>query len=136
MFKKILVPVDFSDKNLAALDRAYQLAKWSHGTVTLVHVIEKVENIPEEEMKPFYHRLERNAQNKMKEFAKTFAVHGIPVIEKFIFGKRAEEIIRTAIQDETDLIVLSSHRVNPAERWGTVSYQVALLSPLPVLLVK
>ncbi|MCI0411896.1 universal stress protein [bacterium] len=136
MFKRILVPVDFTDKNLSALDRTYQLAKWSHGTVILIHVIEKVENIPEEEMKQFYHRLEKRAKNKMKQYATTFGEHGIPVIEKFIYGKRAEEIIRTAIEDEVDLIVLSSHKVDPAESWGTLSYKIAVLSPLPVLLVK
>lgn len=136
MFKKILVPVDFTDKNLSALDRTHQLAKWSHGTVTLIHVIEKVENIPEEELKEFYHKLEKNAQHKMKEYTRTFSEHGIPVIEKFIYGKRAEEIIRTAMEDEMDLIVLSSHRVNRAEGWATLSYEIAVLSPLPVLLVK
>ena len=136
MFKKILVPVDFTDKNLAALDRTYQLAKWSHGTVTLIHVIEKVENIPEEELKDFYHRLEKNAENKMKQYAQTFAEHGIPVVEKFMKGKRAEEIIRTAIDEEMDLIVLSSHQLAPAENWWTLSYKIAVLSPLPVLLVK
>ena len=136
MFKKILVPVDFTDKNLSALDRTFQLASWSHGTVELIHVIEKVENIPEEEMKDFYNQLQSNAQNKMKEYARTFSENDIPVVEKFVNGKRAEEILRAAVEDNCDLIIVSSHRVNPAENWGTLSYKIAVLSPLPVLLVK
>ena len=136
MFKKILIPVDFTDKNLSALDRAYQLAKWSHGTVTLIHVIKRVENIPAEELKQFYHQLEKSAQNKMKEYARTFAEHGVPVIEKIVYGKRAEEILRSAAEDEIDLIILSSHKVSAVEGWATLSYKVAVLSPFPVLLVK
>jgi nucleotide-binding universal stress UspA family protein len=136
MFKKILVPVDFTDQNLAALDRAYQLAKWSHGTVTLIHVMERVENIPPEELTQFYHRLEENAENKMGQYAKTFTDHGIAVIEKFIYGKRAEQILRTAMEDQAELMVLSSHRVNRNEGWGTLSYKIAVLSPIPVMLVK
>ena len=136
MFKRILIPVDFTDKNLAALDRGYQLAKWSHGTVTLFHVIERVENIPSDELKHFYIQLEQNAKNKMNEYAKTFSEHGIDVKEEIVYGRRGEEIIRAAVEDQVDLIVLSSHKVDAAQSWGTLSYKVAVLSPFPVLLVK
>ena len=136
MFKRILIPVDFTDKNLAALDRAYQLAKWSHGTVTLFHVIERVENIPAEELKHFYDQLEQNAKNKMNQYAATFTEHGIGVREEIVYGRRGEEIIRAAIEEQVDLIVLSSHKVDTAQSWGTLSYKVAVLSPFPVLLVK
>lgn len=136
MFKRILVPVDFTDKNLSALDRAYQLAKWSHGSVTLLHVIERVENIPADELKHFYDQLEQNAKNKMNEYATTFSNHGIQVKEEIIYGHRGEEIIRAAIEEQVDLIVLSSHKVEAAQSWGTLSYKIAVLSPYPVLLVK
>jgi nucleotide-binding universal stress UspA family protein len=136
MYKRILIPVDFTDKNLAALDEVYQLAKWGHGKVTLLHVIEKVENIPARELKKFYQTLEKNARQKIREYAKTFAAHEIPVTEKILYGKRSEEIIRCAADEEFDLIVVSSHKVSAPRNWSTLSYQVAILSPCAVLLVK
>jgi len=136
MYKRILIPVDFTDKNLAALDQVYQIAKWSHGSVTLLHVIEQVENIPSKELKQFYQKLEKNARAKMNQYAKTFAEHSIPVTEKIIYGKRAEEIVRCAVEDDVEVIVVSSHKVDAPQGWGTLSYKVAILSPCPVLLVK
>jgi nucleotide-binding universal stress UspA family protein len=136
MYKKILIPIDFTDKNLAALDEVYQLAKWKHGKVTLIHVIEKVENIPARELKRFYDTLEKSARKKMREYAKTFAEHEIPVTEKIVYGKRSEEIVRCAVQEDSDLIVMSSHKVHAPRDWSTLSYQIAILSPCAVLLVK
>jgi nucleotide-binding universal stress UspA family protein len=136
MFKRILVPVDFTDKNLSALDRAYQLAKWSQGTVILLHVIEKVEYISSKEMKAFYEKLEKSAERKMNQYAKTLRQRRISLEERIVYGKRAEEIVRFAKDEEVDLILMSSHRVRPKEKWGTLSYQVAILSPTSVLLVK
>ncbi len=136
MFKKILVPVDFTDKNLSALDSAFQLAKWGHGTVILLHVIEKVQNIPSKELKQFYNKLEKGAKTKLNQYARTFIKNGIQVSEKLIYGKRAEEIVQCAVEENVELILLSSHKVSPAEGWGTLSYKVAILSPCAVLLVK
>ena len=55
-----------------------------------------------------------------------------------IVGSRCGEILRAA-EGDVDLIVVSSHRVN-LERRGvgasTLSYQIAVLAPCPVLLVK
>jgi nucleotide-binding universal stress UspA family protein len=136
MFKRILIPVDFTDKNLSALDRAYQLAQWSNGSVTLFHAIERVENIPAEELKQFYDQLEQNAKSKMNQYAKTFTDNGIAVKEEIVYGRRGEEIIRAAIEEQVDLIILSSHKVDTAQSWGTLSYKIAVLSPFPVLLVK
>jgi nucleotide-binding universal stress UspA family protein len=136
MYKRILIPVDFTDKNLAALDQVYQLAKWGHGSVTLLHVIEKVENIPAKELKQFYQTLEKNARTRMSQYAKTFAKHSVPVTEKIVYGKRAEEIVRCALDEDIELIVVSSHKVEAPRGWSTLSYQVAIFSPCPVLLVK
>jgi nucleotide-binding universal stress UspA family protein len=136
MFKRILVPVDFTDKNLSALDRAYQLAKWNKGAVILLHVIEKVEYLSSKEMKTFYQKLEKSAEKKMNQYGKTFAKRHIAFEERIVYGKRAEQIVRFAKEEEVDLIIMSSHRIRPKEKWGTVSYQVAILSSASVLLVK
>lgn len=57
MFVKILVSVDFTPKNEAALEVAVELARRSGGEITLLHVIETLA-LPEEEVRDFYERLE------------------------------------------------------------------------------
>ena len=66
-------------------------------------------------------------------------LHSARTPEEVIFGDRAHEIVRYAMERGVDLIVLSSHRIdlgNPSAGWGTVSYKVGILSQCPVLLVK
>jgi nucleotide-binding universal stress UspA family protein len=56
-----------------------------------------------------------------------------------VFGRRGPQIVQYADQHQMDLIVLSSHVVDPrrpGEGWATLSYQVSIACPCPVLLVK
>ncbi len=135
MFQNILVPVDFTSKNLRALQFALKLAAQNKGKITLLHVIEPVEYIPPGELKEFYKKLERNAQSKMKVLIKR-SLKNVPVERIILYGKRAAEIAKYAATRKIDLIVLSSHRIQPGSGVGTVSYTAAVLSPKPVLLVK
>ena len=59
MFRKILVPVDLSDRHGQALEIAARLAKASDGEVTLLHVIEMIPGLNLEEERDFYQRLEQ-----------------------------------------------------------------------------
>jgi hypothetical protein len=61
VFKKILLPVDLTDKHLPALDVAADLAKQSGGEVLLLHVIEVISGLSMEEERDFYGRLEKRA---------------------------------------------------------------------------
>jgi universal stress protein A len=138
MFKNILVPLDLTRKNHAALEIAKDLATQNNGKLTLLHVIEQVDFLSEAELKDFYQRLEQNARNIMEEFAYKLRQSGVSVETVILYGKRAKEIILYSIDQHIDLIVLSSHRVDSAnpEDWGTISYKVAILSKCPILLVK
>jgi hypothetical protein len=63
----------------------------------------------------------------------------VPRPEEVIFGSRAHQIVREAMEGAVDHIVLSSHRIdrqNPSAGWVTVNYKVGILSPCAVLLVK
>src|SRR5262249_27413186 len=65
LFKRILVPLDFTEKNLRAIEVARQLALQSRSSVALLHVIETVEHVPIEELKDFYAKLEETARERM-----------------------------------------------------------------------
>jgi len=143
MFRKILIPVDFTDKNEAALAAALQTASHAdpgqRGEVELLHVIETIEHIGFEEMADFYRGLETRATAKLFALEDRFREAGIEVRHEILYGKRAETIVHHAVEREADLIVLSSHKVDrdhPALGWGSISYRIAIVARCPVLLVK
>ena len=143
MFHKILLPVDFTDKNEAALAAALQIAVHpdpeQSGEIELLHVIETIEHIGFEEMADFYRGLETRATAKLFALEERFKEAGIHVHHEILYGKRAETIVRHAEDKGMDLIVLSSHQVDrdhPALGWGTISYRIAIVVRCPVLLVK
>ena len=107
--------------------------------MTLLHVIEVVEGLPFEELRPFYDRMERKALKTMNTFARRTVNPPASAASAVAYGPRAEEIVKFAVANSVDLIVLASHRVNPSmvnRDWGTISYKVGILAQCPVLLVK
>jgi nucleotide-binding universal stress UspA family protein len=138
-FRHILVPTDLTERTDKALQLAGRLAVRDGARVTLVHVIETVEGLPFEELRPFYERMERKARTTMKSLAKRAHEGAANASHAVACGRRAEEIVRFAAANGVDLIVLASHRVNPStvnRDWGTISYKVGILAQCPVLLVK
>lgn len=142
MFRNILVPVDFTLKNEAALNTALDLARGPGdglAKVTLLHVIETIEHVEFDEMKDFYRGLETRAAAKLFGMEERFRSAAIPVYHDILYGKRTEAIVRHAEEREVDIIVLSSHKVDrdhPALSVGTISYRIAIVARCPVLLVK
>jgi nucleotide-binding universal stress UspA family protein len=138
-FQHILVPLDFTAKNQAALDIAFELACQNKAAVTLLHVIETIENVPDEELRSFYKRITSRAEAELEVRGQRFAAAGIRVDRKILYGKRLTEIVRDARERKVDIVVMSSHKVDPAaaaQSLGTLSYQVSILCDCPVLLVK
>jgi len=139
MFQRILVPVDLTEKSLAAVDLAFGLAQSLKSEVTLLHVIETIEHVKFDEMKDFYSRLEISARKGLKEFSERFEDEGLKVDRLVTYGPRTQGIVETAIANQTDVIIMASHRIDPdrpGHDWSTISYGVAILAPCHVLLVK
>jgi nucleotide-binding universal stress UspA family protein len=139
VFKKILVPVDLSDTHQQAIEIAARLAGEGDGQVTLLHVVEVIPGLWVDEERDFYDRIEAAARDHLGRLGRRLEDMHVPRREEIIFGNRAEEIVRYAMETEIDLIVLTSHRIdlkNPGAGWGTLSYKIGILSQCPVLLVK
>lgn len=138
-FTHILVPVDFTEKNRPALEIAFDLAVANRARVTLLHVIETMDIAADDDLDQFFARLSTRAATELESMSQRFAQAGIAVDRKTRFGKRLQEIVSDSIERHADLIVMSSHKLNPAEpfkSWATLSYQVSALCQCPVLLVK
>jgi nucleotide-binding universal stress UspA family protein len=139
LFKNILVPVDFTRKNNVALRFACNLAKQNHSSVTLLHVIETIDYVDDEEIATFYESMKKKAHANLATAAQRFHEAKIPVSEKVMMGKRGHGIVSYAMRKKIDLIVLSSHKLNLTQvqkSWATLSYQVSTLCQCPVMLVK
>jgi nucleotide-binding universal stress UspA family protein len=139
MFSHLLLPLDFTDKNEAAVGIALDLARRDQAEVVLLHVIETIDHVALDEMSDFYRQLETRASAKLAVIGERFTAAGVRVRHEILIGKRAEAILTYAATSPTDLIVMSSHRVDrdhPALGLGTISYQVAIVARCPVLLVK
>jgi nucleotide-binding universal stress UspA family protein len=137
VFRRILVPVDFTKKNRRAVRVAVRLASERGAEVLLLHVIERVDAGEPQALTGFYRKLESNARQKTKELLADAGT--VEARAEIVYGNRVNEILRYAQDKKIDLIVMSSHRLalkHPGENWGTISYKVGLLSRCPVLLVK
>ena len=139
LFSHIMIPVDFTKKNDAALEVANRLAQQNHARVTLLHVIEAIDYIEDEDLADFYAKLEEASETKMRDLAGLFSAEDIEVQHRVVIGKRAMSIVTFSMERDEDLVVLSSHKAYLNEipkGLGTLSHQVSILSQCPVLLVK
>ena len=139
MFKHLLMPLDFTDKNDPAITIAQEMAASAGSRLTLLHVIEAVEGAADEEMQEFYQNLESRARTSLARLQLDLANLQIEAETAIVFGKRTEEIVRFAGESAVDLIIMSSRKLDPGapmQPWPTISHKVAVFSPCPVLLVR
>jgi nucleotide-binding universal stress UspA family protein len=139
MYRKILVPVDLTDRHTKALDSAGHLARQAGGEVTVLHVIEPIHGASRDEEAEFYDRLERTAQAHLERQAEHLAAQQVPAQTAVVYGPRGTGVVRFAHEQQFDLIVLMSHPIDvtqPGQGWGTLSYFIGVAARCPVLLVK
>lgn len=139
MFRHILVPTDLSERTERTADMARSLGKPGRAQVTLFHVIETIPGADYDEFQSFYRELAGRASRHLATLATRLDGSGLQVGRTVVYGKPAEEILRFAVDQHVDLILLASHKVDlsrPGHGWGTLSYKVSVLAPCPVMLVK
>ncbi len=139
VFRRVLLPVDLSERSDLAVERASELAAQPGAAIILLHVVETIQDVPDQELEGFYGRLRDKAEKRLREWAHRLEAQGAEVRQEILFGRRGAQILRYAREQETDLIVLVSHALDPERAgggFGTISHQVALLAPCSVLLVR
>ena len=106
MFRRVLVPVDFTKKNLRAVRIAARVASPRHAQVTLLHVIERVDGGEPAALSGFYKALEASARRKMKGLLSS--LERVRVNAEIRYGNRVVEILRCVSEKKIDLVVMSS----------------------------
>jgi nucleotide-binding universal stress UspA family protein len=139
MFTRILLPLDLTAKHRQAVDIAAELASQNSGDVTLLHVIEEIRGLSMDEEPEFFQRLEQTAKKDLDEIGRLFSERGIAWRTLIRYGNRVHEVARCAEEMRSDLIVVTSPRLDPEHptlSWGSLSWKIGILGPCPVLMVK
>jgi nucleotide-binding universal stress UspA family protein len=136
LFQHILVPTDLTDSTHRALALAVDFARMRSGSqVTVLHVVESIPNLPDRELRDFYARLEHVACGRIQRLLSEISGAGdISVNHQVTIGRPADEIVRYAERNRTDLIVLEHG--HDESRFGSVSYKVSVTAPCSVMLLR
>ncbi len=112
MFKNILVPIDLehADKSKAMIEMARQLVDQSGGQMTLINVVPQMPPFVEVEFPSSLH--EQLLESARVGLEKIAAEQKLPssTTTKIAYGSPGTEIVKTAAEDEADLIIIASHQ--------------------------
>jgi nucleotide-binding universal stress UspA family protein len=143
MIKRILVPVDFSEPALRALDYAVEFGRGPE--LTVLHVIEPV-YYPMAgdvsgvgyDMTIVYQELERAARQQLSRIAAKLRARRVRARTLLCVGAPHRAIVETAKKLKADLIVMSTHGRTGLSHavMGSVAERVVRTAACPVLTVR
>ncbi len=140
MYKKILVPVDIADPELArpAVSAAVGMAGTDGGTIRLVHVVPLTSGMLVEYVPPDFEEEQRKAADvALAEIARSSELEAAQISHTVRQGGIYHEVLEEAKAIGADLIVMSSHR--PAMRTyflGSNAGHIVRYAPCSVLVVR
>jgi nucleotide-binding universal stress UspA family protein len=139
--KKILVPIDFSETSVHALDYAVDLAVAVGAAVSVVHVYQPlVYSFPDAVLvtpPEMAAKISDRAQQLVDEAVKSRRQRCPAMTGSVLSGAPWEEIGRIAVEQHADLIVMGTHgrKGLPRAILGSVAERVIRTSSVPVLTV-
>jgi len=142
MYKRIMVPLDGSERAEKALPVAARIARASGGTVILAQVAALpaaynsytltayAGDVIDEEL--------RTIESYLNDVSKREMLQGVKTEAKVLFGSAAPTLLSIAVSYNADLIVMTSHGRTGLKRWmlGSVAQKIARSSPVPVLVLR
>lgn len=145
-FRRILIPIDYSENSKAALAYGADLAVTFGATLDIVHVWDRPTYVtdavmvqrPGEAHKPIGELIRENAQKDMDEFIASITLpSGVQIHPRLLSGDPAATLIAELKKGEHDLVVLSTHgRTGFAHLLlGSIAEKLVRMSPIPVLTV-
>jgi len=141
--KTILCPIDFSEASLHGLDAAVDLAILFQASMKVMYVLPVLPYTPDNpnyefEVPEYESLLHRDSEKKLAEIIKARIPDQIKVEAVIGHGNAAKEILRTAEEDKTDLIVIATHGHSGWHHLilGSVAEKVIRHAPCPVFAVR
>ncbi len=141
--KKILVPIDFSDYSKSALRYSVNFAKSFNASITLIYVVEPIIYPPDFSMGQIAiptvnTEWDERAKEELDKLAKNEIPAEVKVKTLIKTGKPFVEIIETAKEEDTDLIIIATHGHTGVEHilFGSTAEKVVRKAPCPVLTLR
>lgn len=147
--KRILVPTDFSDQAHHALEVALAIARYTGGSLKLLHVVEAPYPVadfsttgdvlaPQQHDHVFTLNLLELAKEKMQGLMQLARQAGVEVIDEVAVDNIHGSIIRLIKKDQVDLVVMGSKGSSGIEEFliGSNTEKVVREAACPVLTVK
>lgn len=146
MFRRILVPLDGSERAERAVLMAAHMARASSGSITLLRVVETpVEYWSSLAQVPSATLVETAIESDIAEseryltaLAASPRLSGVTVQTVTLFGQVAPTILSTANTYDADIIVLCTHGRTGMTRWimGSIAEKIAHHATCPVLILR
>lgn len=155
MFDKILVPLDGSEHSFKALEVATQIAKKFDGKITLLHVYStpvRSISVPETTTLPppiipaitpmeaarIAEAARKTGNEILTKGEQKVKAENVPVEKIMIEGSTVQAIVKTAVEEKFNLIVMGARGISRIREilLGSVSDGVLRNAPCPVLIVK
>ncbi len=141
--KKLLCPTDFSDASLEALDVAMSFARHFGAELLVVHVVAPVPTVaaPTDpvafDVGAYQQGLGDASERQLRELLEKRVPEGVTYRGVVVQGDAAHEVIRTAEEENVDLIVTATRG---ASTWrvfvfGSVAERIVRGAPCPVLTI-
>lgn len=142
-FKKILVPIDFSEYSLQALNYVADFAKAFKSEVYLIYVVEPIIYPPDLSigqiaLPTLNYQVDEKANEELKRVADEVLDPEIKVHTIVKLGKPYLEILEVAKNEDVDLIIISTHGHTGVEQilFGSTADKVVRKAPCPVLTLR
>lgn len=145
MFKRILVPLDGSDRAEQAIPCAARIARASDGAVILMQVAPIPVDFRAEAKRPsevypenIIEEGKSLAFNYLDNVRRMAELVGVETETRVKHGDVAPSILAAVEPLEVDLIVMCSHGYSGFKRWalGSIAHKIVAHSPVPVLVLR
>jgi nucleotide-binding universal stress UspA family protein len=143
VFRRILIPTDFSAESERALGTAQRLAQALGAEVVLLHVFVEAPLYSEgpfaaQRVQEVYASGRAWVQEQLERRAAAARAAGLPTKTLIVGGVAHQEIVAAARGEQADLIVIGTHGRGGVDRLllGSVADRVIRLAPCPVLAVR
>ena len=142
-FKELLIPTDFSEYSMRAIDYGVEIAEKFDSHLTLVYVVEPLlqaadltwTTVDFEELNKAH---KETAEKQLAKLVEERIPEGIRRDSVILFGKAFVEILKYAREENADLIVMATHGRGAISHllMGSTAEKVVRKASCPVLTVK
>ncbi len=140
-FKKILIPTDYSEISIVAIEYALSFSRLFGARVFLLHTLDTIPVLALQTVdlttETVIFETERNARDDLHLFAVSKIGEIANLVEVIRKGIADEEIVKFAKEEDIDLIIMATHGRSGLSHvlMGSVAEKVIQQSPVPVLTI-